>query len=432
MRYSNHLNFCMDTIKKTLTTIPHVPGVYIYKNKKGDVIYVGKAKDLKKRVAQYFQRGDAREEKTSLLVNQIHTIKTITTDSEFDALLLEAKLIRQFLPKYNVISKDDKSPLYILITKERLPRIIWVRKTSLSDYANAFIYGPFQSVRVARTVLRQIRHIIPYCTQKQRTGKPCFYSHLGLCDPCPSAISADNVKMYRSNMRKIIAILSGKSLALIHSFERQMITYAAKNQFEEAHIFKKRIEGLKTLLARHYDPTMYIQNELFTQDIRKKEKESLQETLHIANIHRIECIDISNTSGQYSTGSLVVFIDGLPKTSDYRRFKIRTKEAPNDFAMIAEVVHRRFAHAEWPMPDVLVIDGGKGQLHAAAASPVPIIGLTKRFENIIVPIGKEWKTIRLPLEDKGLQLIIRLRDESHRFALAYHRLLRSRAFLPKI
>lgn len=423
----------MDTPQKILINLPHSPGIYIYKNKEGAIIYVGKAKDLKKRVTQYFQRDDAVGDKTATLVNQIHQIKTISTDNEFDALLLEAKLIRELLPKYNVISRDDKSPLYIVITKEMLPRILWLRKTSFSHYPNAVLFGPFQSGRVARSVMRQIRHIIPYCTQSRRNGKSCFYSHIGLCDPCPSTVvTKQETKRYRGNIRKIISILSGKSLSLLHQLEKEMRKIAALNHFEEAQILKNRISGLRELLQRHFDPSIYIQNETFTLDIRREEQESMQKVLLIPSIHRIECIDISNTQGTYATGSLVVFIDGLASTNEYRRFKILTKDAPNDFAMISEVVRRRFAHPEWPNPDLLVIDGGKGQLAAASAAPVPIIGLTKRFEEIIVPDRDDWKILKLPLSHKGLQLLMRVRDESHRFALAYHRLLRSRAFLPKI
>lgn len=423
----------MDTIKKTLTQLPRLPGVYIYKDKQNNTLYVGKAKDLKKRVSSYFQRDDAIGAKTSLLVSQIDQIKIIPTHNEFDALLLEAKLIRKFLPKYNAISRDDKSPLYLAITKETLPRILWVRKTSLSQFSTATFFGPFQSGRVARNLLRQIRRIIPYCTQKQRNGKPCFYSHIGLCDPCPCAITKrKDIEIYRHNIRKIITILSGKSLKLLHDLERQMRAVASENRFEEAQVLKNRIQGLRGLLEHHFDPAMYVQNDMFLVDIRTEERESLQELLHIPHIYRIECIDISNTQGKYSTGSLVVFADGVAQTREYRRFRIRSKEAPNDVAMIAEVVKRRFAHPEWAMPDLLVIDGGKGQLRAASAAPVPIIGLAKRFEEIIVPEGDNWKVLKLPMYHKGLQLLMRVRDESHRFALTYHRLLRSRAFLSKI
>jgi len=153
----------------------------------------------------------------------------------------------------------------------------------------------------------------------------------------------------------------------------------------------------------------------------------------LAPITRIECIDISNIHGKHSTGSLVVLLNAIPSTSDYRRFKIRTKDAPNDTAMIAEVLRRRLKHTEWPYPQLLVVDGGKGQVAAAVtvlgSLAIPVIGFAKRFEEIIVPMGSDWKIIRLPVSHKGLHLLQRIRDESHRFALRYHRLLRSRAFL---
>lgn len=451
----------METPKKTLKRLPHLPGIYIFKDKHGGVLYVGKAKDLKKRVSQYFQNGDAgglpagrQGEKTSLLVGQIHEIKTISTDSEFDALLLEAKLIRKLTPKYNIISRDDKSPLYIGITmKESMPRIFWLRKNSLPLYPKVLFFGPFQSGKVARTLVRHIRSVIPYCTQRERSGKPCFYTHIGLCDPCPSVIVSvkdkkrqkELIQSYRGNIRKIIAILSGKSLALVHGLERKMRVKAQKEQFEEAARIKDQIEGLRGLLTRHFDPHLYIQNETFTQNIRQQEEESLRSVLaHVypdmPPIHRIECIDISHTSGKYSTGSLVVLRDGLPSTGEYRRFKILTRDTSNDVAMIAEVLTRRLKHTEWEYPQLLVIDGGKGQVAAAAAIlnelkrvegslSIPVIGLAKRFEEIIVPKDNDWNVLRLPVSHKGLHMLERIRDESHRFALKYHRLLRRKAFI---
>lgn len=435
--------------EETLITLPHLPGVYIYRNAKGTVIYVGKAKDLKKRVSQYFQRDDAVGAKTAALVSQIATIETKTTDSEFDALLLEAKLIRTYLPKYNVAARDDKSPLYIAITmNESLPRIVFLRRGTLSMFPKATLFGPFQSGRTVRSILRMLRRVIPYCSAKERTGKPCFYTHLGLCDPCPSVIvkmedSAPRrslAKRYRQNMRKLISVLSGKSTTLLRSLERKMTQCAQKEQFEEAQRLHMQIESLRELLARHFDPHVYIEKGDFLQDVHDTEDRDLREALaavypDLPPLTRIECIDISNTFGQYATGSLVVFTRGVASTSDYRRFRIRTKEAPNDFAMIAEVLARRLAHKEWPYPNLLVIDGGKGQVQAAQSVlesrgvSVPVIGLAKRFEEIIVPFKNQWKVMRLPLSHRGLQLLERIRDESHRFALSYHRLLRSRAFL---
>lgn len=450
----------METPQETLAKLPHAPGIYIYKDSFGHILYVGKAKDLKKRVSQYFQPDAAiglssgrQGDKTSALCAQIRSIKTIITDSEFDALLLESRLIREHLPKYNAISRDDKSPLYIAITThESLPRIMWLRKTSLSLLPKARIFGPFQSGRIARMILRDLRRIIPYCTAKVRDGKPCFYTHLGLCGPCPSVVfrMEDSrirqalIKQYRSNVKNIVSILSGKSLKLLHTWEKQMEKEAKSEQFEQAQRLKDTIDNLRALHERHVDPHVYIQNEAFVHNVRQEEAIQLHRALQdvyprMRPIVRVECIDISHTYGTHSAGSLVVLIQGVPAAGEYRRFKIRTKDAPNDVAMIAEVLRRRLKHQEWPYPDLLAIDGGKGQVAAAAAilsevegSPtIPVIGLAKRFEEIIVPLYDGWKIIRLPVSNKGLHLLQRVRDESHRFALRYHRLLRRTAFLSR-
>lgn len=439
----------MENPTETLARLPHLPGIYIYKDAAKSVLYVGKAKDLKRRVTQYFQTDTAVGAKTTLLVSQIDSIHTITTNSEFDALLLESKLIRTYLPKYNVIARDDKSPLYVCITTdEELPRILWIRKNSLVAQKRYKIFGPFQSGRTARSVLRQIRKIIPYCTQVSRNGRPCFYTHIGQCEPCPSVITPLDpdesrtklVKAYRKNIHAIVAILSGKSLTLLHDLERQMQKQAQLNHFEEAQKLKLQVSGIRMLLNHHYDPHVYMQNESFAQDVRAQEEIDLRMALapyypNISKIEKIECIDISNTQGSFATGSLVVMEYGIPDKQHYRRFKIRTQNSPNDFVMIAEVLRRRLLHKEWRYPDLLVIDGGKGQVSSAIeildelSIHIPIVGLAKRFEEIIVPTSSGWHVLRLEPSHKGLLLLERIRDESHRFALGYHRKLRKKGTL---
>ncbi len=441
----------MEPTQEIISQLPHTPGVYIYKDSDGNVIYVGKAKDLKRRVSQYFSRDDAVGPKTATLVSQIAHIDTIDTHSEFDALLLESQLIRSYNPKYNVIAKDDKSPIYVSISlDETLPRITCVRKTAVVDMPKRLYFGPFQSARTLRKLLRQIRMIIPYCTQKQRNGKPCFYTHIGLCDPCASVLAglAESeqksrlVATYRANIRKIAAIFSGKSLDVLHDLERDMSIFAEEERFEEAAAVKKAIEGMRSLIRTHYDPAQYVQSESFVESVYEQEMEELYRNLlpfypTLTPIHKIECIDISNTQGTHATGSLVVLRDGRPNTDEYRRFKIRTKDAPNDFAMIAEVVGRRVKHVEWPFPDLLVIDGGKGQVKMAVAAmkeasvAIPVIGLAKRFEEIIIPHEGGFTVLRLPVSSKALHMLERLRDESHRFAITYHRSLRKKAFIPQ-
>lgn len=443
----------MTNPRNVLKDLPHSPGIYIYRDTTGTVLYVGKAIDLKRRVSQYFLDRDAIGAKTTRLVPQIADIEIKTTPTEFDALLLEAAFIQKYFPKYNTIAKDDKSRLYIaLTTKEDLPHIQFVRKTSLSlsTIAKATIFGPFESGPTARSLMRSLRHIVPYCTQKERTGKRCFYTHLGLCGPCPSEIAKlpepfknEKTHEYRHHIFQIRDILSGKSTNVLHDMEREMETLAKNERFEEATLIRNHIQSLHALMARHYDPMRYETSEQQLGDRRKEELEDLQTILRtyypdIHELSRIECIDISNTGGKESTGSLVVLANGIPDTGQYRRFRIITKLAPNDFAMIREVVLRRLKHPEWPFPELLVIDGGKGQVGAATQAlqengiDIPVIGLAKRYEEIVVPVlGNSFKVIRTSLTRPGIHVLQRIRDEAHRFALSYHRLLRSKARLPK-
>jgi len=422
----------METPQETLKNLPHTPGIYIYKNQNGVILYIGKAKDLKKRVAQYFSRDDAVGEKTDRLVSQISRIETIQTVSELDALLLEAALIRQHRPKYNVVLKDDKSPLYILLTlSEPLPHVLTIRKNDLPAKIKSqdALFGPFQSAGVVRSLLRALRHTIPYCTQKRRTGTPCFYAHIGLCDPCPSDKHTD-AKVYRKNIFRLKNILSGKSNTVLKELEKDMNAFAKENRFEEAASLRNHIRNLYGMLAKRYDPVVYMRLGA-AEDIYATELAALEHVLGIHPLTRIECFDISNTSGTHATGSMVVLTDGKKDTDEYRRFRIRRKNTPNDFAMMKEVITRRFTHSEWPTPTLIVVDGGKGQLTAVkeVISGIPVIGLAKRFEEIIVPLpGNTWKVLRLDLTSPALHVLERIRDEAHRFAITYHRLLRKKAF----
>lgn len=409
------------TPAKTVKTLTTRPGCYLYKDAWGRVIYVGKAKNLQRRVRQYFGKKDTLNAKTQLLVEQIVTIDTIPTDNEFDALLLEASLIRKHLPKYNAIARDDKSPLYITITiDEPLPRILFTRKKELESHSRRAVFGPFQSARVARQLMQSIRKIIPYCTQKHRDGRPCFYTHLGLCNPCPSSIKTKKLaSVYRSNLRKISLLLSGRARQVRSILEKRMHECGDRMAFEEAGEYKKQLDILNMLLMHSFDPGIFTDN---TSD----RLSDLSRILHLQALHRIECIDISTLLGEWSTGSLVVFTEGQPDTDEYRRFRIKVAGIPNDVGMMAEVIKRRFTHPEWPKPDLLVVDGGKGQVTAAKHAPVPVVGLAKRFEEIIVPEGHGFHVIRLAPSSPALQLVQHIRDEAHRFAKRYHTHLRSR------
>lgn len=438
----------MENLKETVKNLPHEPGVYIYRNLKREVMYVGKARDLSRRVKQYFQRHDAVGEKTERLVSEIVSIDHIPTTSEFDALLLEAKLIKQYLPKYNVISRDDKSPLYVVITlTEELPRILLVRRGQVPQYEgrkrNA-VYGPFQSGFALRRLLRQLRSIVPYCIQKERHGRPCFYTHLGLCDPCPAVIvrmigpdKKNATRQYRRNMRLLRALFEGKTRWLSTSYEKEMRSLANAGKFEKAAIVKERLNLLHGLSAYRYDPQVFIDqgaDDIYEEELSEYTDRIKEFYPNITVLSRIECFDISNLFGEQAVGSMVVLQNGRPQKSEYRKFRIKTVRGISDIAMMREVLSRRFTHTEWVFPQFLLVDGGKTQVTAAhevlesAGLSIPLAGLAKREEELIIPSAAGFKTLRLPLSGRAIKIVQRIRDEAHRFAISYHRKLREKDF----
>jgi excinuclease ABC subunit C len=439
----------METIQETLKGLPHEPGVYQFSNANGEIIYVGKAVDLAKRVRQYFQRDDALGAKTPQLVSEIVQIKVIPTTSEFDALLLEAKLVRSLLPKFNSALRDDKSYLYVGFTlAEELPRILWLRKGEVSVITKNKknkVYGPFQSPLALRSLMRYLRSVVPYCTQKQRSGKPCFYTHIGLCDPCPSSIVSmvgdvrtQSAKNYRGNIHKLQSIFEGHATTVIKSYEKEMRALAQAQKFEQAQIIKHRIDTMYRVSQQRYDPAIFLDRG--AGDVYAEELNALQGALvpyypQLTRLSRIECYDISQLSGTSAVGSMVVLSDGRPDNKEYRKFRIKTVKGISDVAMMAEMLTRRFSHPEWPPADFILVDGGKGQVHTAKTIMeahnihIPMAGLAKRNEEIILPNGKEYIVLRLPLSGKAIKVAQRIRDEAHRFAITYNRLLRSKRLL---
>lgn len=437
----------MAKLKEKIKTLPQTPGVYLFKNAGGRVLYVGKAVDLSRRVRQYFQKDDAAGAKTRLLVGEATDVEVTPTASEFDALLLEARLIRTQQPKYNVIARDDKSPIYLVLTlSDLLPRVIVARKTQLTQYAGKrrnMIFGPFGSARKLSQLIRTLRRIVPFCSQKKRNGRPCFYTHLGLCHPCPSVIStispgpkrAQLREVYVKNIRRLGAILSGKSPAVRRALEQEMKNHARRERFEEAALLRDQVDSLYRLMTQHYDPETYLARGV--ESIFEVELGSLEKILsvfcpQIGRLGRIECIDISNFQGKEAVGSLVVLINGQPDPGQYRRFRIRGSTTANDVAMIKEVLRRRLTHSEWTYPNLLLVDGGQGQVAAAQSIlsenglDIPVAGLAKRREELIVEKGGKFEFVRLPLNYPAILPLLRIRDEAHRFALSYHRRLRQK------
>jgi len=393
-------------------------------------LYIGKAKNLKSRVSSYFLNKDLGE-KTKNLVLQTVKIKTIVVSSEIESLLLEANLIKKYNPKYNIKLTDGKIYPSIRITfKDKYPKIIIVRK---QDDKKSLYFGPYPDRGKMRFVLKIIRKIFPYESVLNHPKKICLYNHIGLC-PCAEVLGDNG---YKKNVKRIIKFLSGKTKKVIDELEKKRDFYSNKQDYKKAGDLQKKIDAIKEITAPVYKPFEYIVNPNFKSDIRKAEQEELvnvlnQKGIAVKNTYRIECFDISNISGFSIAASMVVFINGEKAPREYKRFRIRyfNKGKPNDFAAMEEVISRRFNHLDWETPNLLIVDGGKGQISSALKAlnlknvSVPVIGLTKREETVITA---HFKQISLPRNSKALHLLMRIRDEAHRFALAYHKKLRSKA-----
>jgi excinuclease ABC subunit C len=407
-------------LPQVIQNLPLTSGVYIMKDKDGRIIYIGKAISLRKRVQSYFRK-EARDFKTDLLVGAIDTIEYIDTTSEAEALLLEASMIKEHLPKYNIELKDNKTYPHIQVTQEQFPLISVVRMTSKkAKDIKADYYGPYTSPALIREALTIIRKIFHSRSCETIPNKPCLDYHIGLCDaPCIGNISQEE---YARNIRHVCLILQGKKDELLRSLHQDMERYVQEKNFECAAKVRDQIRAIGALYSSNKDINYF------------KEAEQLERALSLPKTPaRIECFDISNFMGKQSVGSMVSFLNGKPDKNNYRRFKIREVEGIDDFKMMAEVVRRRYTRLKKEgliYPDLIIVDGGKGQLSAAAGElkklevTIPLISLAKREEEVFMP-GRR-NSIILDKDSLGLRLLQRVRDEAHRFAVKYHRLLRDK------
>jgi len=553
-------------IKERLDSIPARPGVYLMKGETGDVLYVGKAVNLRNRLRSYFQASAALSPRVRRLVENATDLDFLVTDSELEALILESNLIKRHRPHYNVRLKDDKRYPYIKITwQEDFPRVTVVRRMR-ADGARYF--GPYTSSAAMRQTLDLLRRIFPYLTCKRKiTGhddRACLYYHIGRClGPCIGAVSRED---YREMMHQVCLFLEGKGEEILTSLTQRMEAAAENMEFERAASLRDQIDAVRRVVERqrvvsaslvdldaiataeedgemcvqvffvrhgkllgheyfllegigdagppeiltsflkqfynhaaHVPPEILLPAEIEETQIierwlrdrrggkvklrvpRRGQKRKLLEMVEenareilthlmakeqiekgramssISDLQthlgltapplRIEAYDISNIQGIAATGSMVVFVEGLPSKKEYRRFKIRAVQGPDDYAMMQEVLRRRFKRAmfgtveaqeSWTqLPDLIVVDGGKGQLNAALSvlsehglDSVPTIGLAKVREEVYTP-GKSDPVV-LPLDSPGLQLLQRLRDEAHRFAIVYHKGLRRRQSLSSV
>jgi len=526
----------MPTPAETAKTAPNSPGVYIFRNSPGTPIYVGKAKNIRSRVASYFARDLL--DRTQQMVASAHSLEFIVTDNEAEALLLESNLIKQHYPKYNIELKDNEKFTYILITDEEYPRMLLVRKNRTGKVnARGKLYGPFMSGSAYILVASTLRKIFKLRTCRLGQKRPCLQYHLGFCTGvCAGLVTREQ---YMEQVKKLQDALSGgkKLEVVMEEMENEMREAAGKKQFERALELRNSLHSLSSLLERQkferegegnedfvsllsHQGKAYVQ--LFRQiggvirDRRKYEFEALsgdamseflprfyeaggiprriylenepesrealekylsekrggavsifvpergdkkgllallrknilleisgtadpallelQHELSLSAIPRvIECFDISNLMGTSVVGSMVQFVNGAPSKANYRRFRIRTVEGQDDFASMREIVFRRYYRLKLEraqLPDLVVIDGGPGQLSAALSAlselqlEVPIVSLAKEFEEIYSP--ERAIPIRLPHSSPALKVLQRARDEAHRFGIAYHRLLRKK------
>ncbi len=419
-------------LEEKVKSLPDKPGCYLFKNANGKIIYVGKAISLIKRVSSYFNKSINFESspKTELLVKEISDLEYVLTDSEFNALIKEVELIKKHKPKYNKMYKDDKSYSYLHITdNEKFPRFLIVRLIKGEESPQGTLFGPFLNKSNLDLALDTILKIFPASNCKnpiKKQKRPCLrYQYKKCLGPCIEAVSEEE---YKEQVENIKLFFQGQKEELIKKLRDRMELVSKDLNFEKAAELRDKITGLEET----------IKNIHFTADPEIESLDSvkeLQEILELDNPpERIAGFDIGGSQTGISAGSLVIFQNGIPKKEEYRKFKMKT-EGPNDYGMMQELIERRYKRVleeDLKMPDLILIDGGLGQVNAAHEilkklnmGNQPIIGIAKKEELIYLPYDST--PIKLPRDSKALWLLQRIRDEAHRFAINYHKTLRKKS-----
>ena len=429
--------------KDKISQLPKVSGVYALR-KGAKFLYIGKAANIKERVKQH--------KELLSLANQLGYIKT---DSEIEALILEANLIKKYQPKYNVIWRDDKNYFFAGITKEEFPRVyithqpakIFVSQKLKQASPKSTYIGPFVDGTSLKATLKILRKTFPYRSCNKIPNHPCLWYQLDRC-PAPCLLkskTAQQIPILESkikqegqrNTKNLIKILQGKKTKVLKDFKKEMKKFSGVQGFEKAAKIRDQIQALEKVISH---------SKIFPEDVgikyrQKEEWKTIQKTLQKIlklkyRISRIEAYDVSNIQGQEATGAMVTFINGKPEKSQYRKFKIRIAGKPNDVAMLKEILYRRINHPEWPFPDLILIDGGKAQLNAALhcsmnskfISQIKVVALAKKKNELFIERRKQPILLKkLPRE--VFNLILQLRDEAHRFALSYHKMLRKKKLI---
>jgi len=440
--------------QKSVPTLPKEPGVYWFSDNQQNILYVGKAKNLKNRVSSY-QRLNQLSSLKQKMVQIAEKIQYQTLASEIEALLIEAELIRLHQPEYNILLKDDKSRLYLVIEKRPFSALKVVRKSDLKLYpSSATTLGPYASAYKLKQVLNIARRVFPWCDQAEKNNtlnkkkhRACFNYHLNLCSG--ACIGQVEAKDYQTMIDQLIQVLKGKTGALVKSLSGQMQQLADELRFEEAAAIKQKIELIQEVTQPQYRlrpdlilPTLHSNNLKQGLDQLKKILLDHGVIASATQLNRIEGYDVSNLFGQQAAVSMVVCENGQMNKSAYRLFNIKDISSPNDYAMMKQAIKRRLNHPEWLLPDLILVDGGKGQIRAALRAfyelqqkPVGLLGLAKNPDRLIVPLPPvaynqpqlQYKELILKSNHPSLHLLQKIRDESHRFAKKQHLRLRRRS-----
>ena len=432
-----------DYAARKVKTFPQTPGVYLMKDLAGRVIYVGKAKKLRSRAGSYFLKAAAEEQRTASWIGEIADVDFVECDSEVDALLMESRLIKDIQPKNNKELKDDKTFPYLMITThDEFPRIEVTREP---PDRGVKLYGPFASAGSLRGAIQVLQRIFKFRTcsldiheddQRWRWFRPCLLASIQQCTaPCNLRISKED---YRHDIRRLKTFLDGGSRKLLKQLNEEMLEASKALQFEKAARIRDEIQMLEKLDDRG-DLDTHSQPEVFYIDPQKG-LDGLKKVFKLKERPRvIEGVDIAHLGGGETVASLVQFIDGLPFKPGYRRYRIKNVDGIDDFRSIYEVVSRRFrrlSDRQDQFPDILLIDGGKGQLNSAVAAfrdqeitPPTLVSLAKRDEELFLP--GESEPMRLSKSAFSLRILQYVRDEAHRFAQHYHHILRSKSTLDR-
>ncbi|MFZ2664239.1 MAG: UvrB/UvrC motif-containing protein, partial [Patescibacteria group bacterium] len=370
--------------------------------------------------------------------------------------------IKKYKPKYNIILKDDKSYIYIVVRNEKvsisgkfisLPKVITARKTEIQD--KDIFFGPYPNSSVTKNILGTIRKVFQYrdCSSSkfsryEKLQSPCLFGHINLCSmPCVLK-SSEDIKKYKGSIKNIKKILSGEAVKMISGIKKEMKRYSKSMEYEKAALYRNLLSKFSYIQNTFRDATEYIDNPYLVQDTTNKSMEEIIGIVPLLNNKpkRIECYDISNLSGKEAVGSMVVATNGKIDKKEYRRFKIKFKDTPDDYGMMYEVLSRRLSRESknkkisksnklqsWGVPDLIVVDGGRPQVSAAyqvmqdLQINIPLVGIAKKYETLVSKQGDDFDERRVDKSNLGMRLLITLRDESHRFAQRYHHLLRQKS-----